>query len=326
MCPDRVTASGCHTHHACSGVMHRRLRELAEVVSNGSGCFTIADARAVGISDTWRRKLAQRGVIRRMGRNSFCFAGSPLTWRARLVAVIADLGDNAVIAGRAAGALLQLDGFADGDHSSRIEVLVPRPERNRTSSARLHSSGRSFTAADRVLIDGLPVLSASRLIIDGARYGLSDVELEDAMDSAIRRGWTSELYLQRRFAELRGSGLAGAARVERLLGLSGVESRLERDFLRLIRRAGLPEPLVQVVHRQDGRTIARVDCQFGDVVVELAGHGSHATRRQRQRDAQRHTELTLAGLRVITFTSQDVHERPDWVVAQLRRALAPRVA
>ena len=107
---------------------------------------------------------------------------------------------------------------------------------------------------------------------------------------------------------------------------AGVESRLERDFVRLVRQAGLPEPVVQVVHRQDGRTIARVDCLFDGVVVEVAGHGTHATRRQRQRDAQRHTELTLAGLRVITFTYEDVHERPGWVVARLRQAVGRTAA
>ena len=39
-------------------------------------------------------------------------------------------------------------------------------------------------------------------------------------------------------------------------------------------------------------------------------------------DAQRRTELTLRGLRVITFTHDDLRDRPDWVVARLREALA----
>jgi len=55
--------------------------------------------------------------------------------------------------------------------------------------------------------------------------------------------------------------------------------------------------------------------------VELAGHGTHSIRLQRQRDAQRHTELTLRGLRVLTFTYEDVRDRPAWVIARLREAL-----
>jgi very-short-patch-repair endonuclease len=73
----------------------------------------------------------------------------------------------------------------------------------------------------------------------------------------------------------------------------------------------------------DGRSVARVDfvCP-GGLIVEVAGHATHATRRQRQVDAQRTTELTLKGGRVLTFTYDDVHHRPSWVVAQLRRALS----
>ena len=39
-------------------------------------------------------------------------------------------------------------------------------------------------------------------------------------------------------------------------------------------------------------------------------------------DEQRRTELTLRGLRVITFTYGDVRDRPDWVIARLREAFA----
>jgi very-short-patch-repair endonuclease len=64
-----------------------------------------------------------------------------------------------------------------------------------------------------------------------------------------------------------------------------------------------------------------VDAEFnGGLVVELAGHGTHATRLQRQRDAQRQTELTLQGKRVITFTYDDVYGRPLWVLESLRGA------
>jgi len=81
--------------------------------------------------------------------------------------------------------------------------------------------------------------------------------------------------------------------------------------------------VLQKTFRADGRTVARVDAFFpGDLVVEVSGHGTHATRRQRQVDAQRHTELTLRGFRVITFTYEDVRDRPWWVIARIREALA----
>jgi very-short-patch-repair endonuclease len=70
-----------------------------------------------------------------------------------------------------------------------------------------------------------------------------------------------------------------------------------------------------------------VDAYFPcGLVVEVAGHGTHASRGQRQVDAQRRTELTLRGLRVLTFTYEDVRDRPAWVIARLREAMAMAMA
>jgi hypothetical protein len=102
---------------------------------------------------------------------------------------------------------------------------------------------------------------------------------------------------------------------------SGGESALERRFLALVRRAGLPRPRLQRTYRAGTRTMARIDAEFADgLIVELAGHGTHSTRTQRQRDAQRQTELTLLNKRVITFTYDDVFGRPLWMLDVLRAA------
>jgi hypothetical protein len=105
---------------------------------------------------------------------------------------------------------------------------------------------------------------------------------------------------------------------------TGGESRLERWFLQLCRSAGLPRPHSQTTFRADECTIARVDFVFPDgLIVEVEGHATHSSRRQRQRDEERRTALTLQGERVIAFTYLDVRDRPDWVAAQLRRAVVP---
>jgi very-short-patch-repair endonuclease len=83
---------------------------------------------------------------------------------------------------------------------------------------------------------------------------------------------------------------------------------------------------VAATHRDGGRIIARVDMQFGDLVVEIAGHGTHSSRQQLQADEQRRTELTRLGLRTVAFRYEDVRDRPDWVVAQLRALTAVRRA
>jgi very-short-patch-repair endonuclease len=87
--------------------------------------------------------------------------------------------------------------------------------------------------------------------------------------------------------------------------------------------AGLPVPRVQVRQRKAGGGIARVDLFWDDanLVVELAGHGTHSTRRQRQSDAERAPRLGLQGWTVVEFTYEDVVERPGYVIDTIRAYL-----
>jgi very-short-patch-repair endonuclease len=92
--------------------------------------------------------------------------------------------------------------------------------------------------------------------------------------------------------------------------------------------AGLPRPVPQqVLGRRDGRLI-RVDCHFPSthLVVELLGYRYHRTVLQMQYDAARLNELQLRGFVVLQFTSLDVVEHPEDIVAQLHDALQRRAA
>ena len=108
-----------------------------------------------------------------------------------------------------------------------------------------------------------------------------------------------------------------------MLDGSGGHSRLERAFLDLVRRAGLPKPSCQRIVRNGERFVARTDFAFDGtpLICEVAGHATHASRRQRQHDEQRRTELQLLGFVVLTFTYEDVVVEADWVLDVLRRVL-----
>jgi very-short-patch-repair endonuclease len=92
----------------------------------------------------------------------------------------------------------------------------------------------------------------------------------------------------------------------------------------LVRRAGLPRPTPQVIHRRDGRTIARVDFLFEDlgVVVEVSGRKGHSSPAERARDAQRRNELQEFGRLVYEYTWEQVSGRSDWVADTLSNRLA----
>jgi very-short-patch-repair endonuclease len=153
-------------------------------------------------------------------------------------------------------------------------------------------------------------------------------ELENGIDSALRLGLTSETFLRHRLADLRHCGRAGVRHLDRALDGAGGHSALERAFLALVRRAGLPRPTCQQIHRDGGRFVARSDFSWEPqrTIAEVAGHATHATRQQRARDAQRQSELGLLGWLVLTFTYEQVVYEPAAVVGVLRRALQARSA
>jgi hypothetical protein len=258
------------------------------------------------------------GALRRLGSRSFLVEGAALTWRARLTADWFDHDGHAFVSGRSAARLMGLDDFS----SDSREFIQPREARGRQKSGLARTTDRPIPRTDLQRLDGLVLVRAERLIVDAPLFGFSRPEIENAIDSAIRLRLVDEQRLRTRVLRDHRSGVNGSRSLLDALVDAGGESRLERWFLKLCREGGIPRPVTQKVYRAGTRVVARVDAEFpGNLVVEVAGHGTHSTRQQLQSDEQRRTELTLRGKRVITFTYDDVRYRPDWVGTQVRAAL-----
>jgi hypothetical protein len=188
----------------------------------------------------------------------------------------------------------------------------------------------SLPEADRTTIGPVPVTTPARTLCDIAPR-LTDRELETALDHACRRGQIWVPHLRWRLDALQACGRPGIPRLRALVDggtrWGDGESWLETEGLRRIVEAGLPVPRCQVVRRRaDGRR-ARVDLFWDDarLVAELNGHATHATRRDLQADAERAAALELAAWRVVSFTYEDVTERPGYVVDTIAAHLAQRL-
>ncbi len=298
--------------------MDERFRSIAALAARQHAVISDRQLIYHGVDASLRSKWLRRGLIDRLGPRSYAMPGSSDTWERRVVGGWFDLDRAGFVAGRSAARMMHLDGFV-GDE---LEFLVGRSHRNRVGSGVVRSTSLRIDARDVQRIGPVAVVRAERLIVDAPLFGFSRHEIENAIDSAIRLRLVSEQRLRTRVIADHRSGVNGSRTLLDALVDSGGESRLERMFLRLCRENGLGRPLTQKTYREGSRTIARVDAEFpGDLVVEVAGHGTHATRQQRQRDAQRHTELTLRGKRVLTFTYEDVRDRPGWVVRMVLAAL-----
>ena len=114
----------------------------------------------------------------------------------------------------------------------------------------------------------------------------------------------------------------GAANLRRVLRRDThvTLSELERSFLRMLRREGLPLP---ETNRPAGSH--RVDCRWPGqrLTVELDSYRYHGSRHAWERDRRREREAYARGDQFRRFTWGDVEQRPAPIVAELRELLTP---
>lgn len=294
--------------------------ELNRLAADQDGLLTTDQLRTHGVSTWTQRRLIADGWIARLAPRVYALRGSPDTHRRRLRAGLLCLGERSWVSYEAAAALHGLD--RSKPHA--VEFTIERSRRPPLLPFAVHTSTR-LQPIDHVVVDGFRAMSASRTVFDLALARSHPQRIEAAIDSAVRLQLSSPEVLLRRLASLRGSGRWGCRLVEDMLTDAGVHTFLERRFLELVRRAGLPTPRMQVVFRVDGRHVARVDFLFDrfGVVVEVSGQKGHSSPSERARDAQRRNELQDLGLRVFEYTFDDVTKRPDMVRRTLVARLTP---
>jgi very-short-patch-repair endonuclease len=173
---------------------------------------------------------------------------------------------------------------------------------------------------DRGQRHGIPVTSPARALLDHAAYAPPD-EVERAIGEASALKLVTEnqiLGALERAPKRAGAGrLRGELARER--GPQWTRSEGERRMLKLIRAAGLPQPLTNV--RIEGWP---TDFLWPEhkLIVEVDGYPFHSHRRAFERDRRRDAAHVTAGYVVIRFTWRQLIEEPLVVVATVARALA----
>jgi very-short-patch-repair endonuclease len=296
--------------------MDRRITTHITLRASGQyGLITLEQLAELGMTRQQLRTLVGDVWLLPMAPWVYGIAGAPPSIERRLMLGLLSLGPSAVVSHEA---VARLHGF-DRCLPDAVEFSVPRGCRHARGPFRVHST-RELPPIDRVSVDGFRCTSATRTIIDLARARITTVRLEAAIDSAARAQLISPVVLDRRLAALRGPGRWGAPKLDELLLDSGGHTLLKRRFLQLMRRANLPRPRTQVVHRRSGRTFARVDFILVEqaVVVEVSGRKGHASDAERARDAQRRNELQDVGRRVYEYTYHQVMREPEHVIETMR--------
>ncbi len=229
-----------------------------------------------------------------------------------LAAVLA-CGDDAVLSHASAAALWRI-----GREGGRIELSVPVSTVRRRAGLVAHR--RCWPEPLPVTrFEGVPVTDVAQTILDLA-LRLTRRQVERMVDEADKRELIDPETLRRRLGERAGRpGSAALGRIIDRLTFTLTESELERRFLPLAARAGLPAP-------ETGRRVTgfRVDFYWPGLglVVETDGLRYHRTPAQQARDRVRDQRHAAAGLTPLRFTHAQVAFEPRRVQSVLASVAA----
>ncbi len=298
--------------------------QVAELAQRQHGSITRQQFLASGGSDRRLRQMLLDGVLERAASGVYVVAGSPDTWHRRLAVGLHRAGPLAVVSHRAAAGLHRLGRFRTG----HLDVAGPWAAGRTGTSVQLHRS-TDLSARDRTVVDGLPVTTATRTLIDMGRY-VPAARLGSMIDDAVRRDLTSYEALASRHSELARQGRRGvrtvaSALADRPIGAPVPGSPFETLVRRLFVRAGLPEPLLQ--HPVPCNGIAyQLDLAWERelVAVECDGFRFHRMPDQLEWDDRRRTELGLRGWLVHHVTWRQYRHEPDRLVAEVGASLRAR--
>lgn len=224
------------------------------------------------------------------------------------MAAVLACGPRAVISHRSAAALHDLL----ATERARIDVTVPGTSRRRADGVDVHRS-TTLTEADVVEVDGIPCTTVARTLLALAGVVRPD-QAERALNQAeaLQRFDYSALVnqLQRNVRTVAAANLRAALELYKP-GAAPTESRLEQDFVELVRAAGFPEPERQVWFTfDDGGAPFRADFVWRAqrVVLETDGRRYHGTPRAFEHDRRRDQRLVRARWQVVRITWRQLHD------------------
>jgi very-short-patch-repair endonuclease len=282
------------------------------LVRRQHGVISRAQMNALRYSDDAIRHRLRRGRLMRLWPGIYAVGRLAPTHQGLWMGAILAAGPDAALSHHSAAAMWAIHPTGrrlEGAGLDPIHVSVPVDRRLRLEGITAH---RRKQMPPTTTHESIPVTQPLFTLVDLAGE-LDDRPLEAAINEADKLG----LIRPRRAAKaLAGSPRTpGIGRLERLLGLhKRTDSDLERHFLRLVRKAGLPEPKTQ--KRVNGH---RADFYWPELglVVETDGGAYHRTPTQQLRDRRRDQAHLKAGLTAVRFTDIQIDDHPDEVVEML---------
>lgn len=288
---------------------------LPRPVVNDDGLFTRRSALAEGWSDN---DLQRSTDIYRVIHGVYALRSVTLTHRLKCRAVAMCCPPNAIITGRSAATLREVDLARAHD---RVELIVSGDSYvNRRFGTRCWSV-RTWPD-EHTPWNGIRIATPERAAFD--LLARNPVKLAVAnVDAMLHAGLVRLEELERFLAGRHDHGIVKARKALRLLD-GRAESPPESTLRLTLEFAGLrPEPQLNVY--DDFGFVARVDLGYRDMKIAVEYDGAwHRNPDQVERDEQRRARLRASGWIVIVVTAHDLRDDPQAVVERVRKAIAER--
>lgn len=278
------------------------------------GVVSVGQLRRIGLDANAVARRVAAGHLYRLHEGVYAVGRPALSWRGKYLAAVLACGPGAVLSHWSAGRVLGLT------ERSRLTVTIPQA-RAGPMGIEVHRS-RMLTPLDVTLLDGIPVTSVARTMLDLAAVA-SRRELARLVDRAERLRVFDLTAVEEVLSRARGRRGARALRT----AVAGwrprdTRSELEDHLADLVEASRLEPPLHNVlVEGERGRYEVDALWPAPRVIVELDGFAYHRTRRDRERDAEKDADLELAGYRVVRLTWDDVTVRRDRTTRRLERLI-----
>lgn len=290
-------------------------RILARIATRQHGVISRAQIFALGLGPAFIHDGLASGRLHQLHLGVYAVGHERLTQQSHWLAAVLACGGPSLLSHRSAAALWRIAFLELG----RVDVLIPgRGSRFRPGVAMRRT--RNLPATDRTEIDGIPVTTLNRTLLD-----LAAIATESQLRKAVAEADRQELLDVPSLTALcvsrpgrRGTGALGRVAREQRGPISATRSPPETDFLAVCIRRDFPTPAVNV-------PLAGYEADFlwpaARLVVEIDSRGYHRSWAEQERDRAKDAAFQEAGHNVLRYSQETLDADEDATFAQIGRFL-----
>jgi very-short-patch-repair endonuclease len=289
-------------------------REAWDLARNQHGVISSDQLQEIGYTRQAIYHRIRTGRLHPLHRGVYAVGRPHVTDHGRWMAAVIACGAGSMLSHSSAAALWRIG----PEQRNLVELSLPSLSRRCRPGLQIHQRP-SLQDRDMTAEFGIPVTTPVQTLLDMTPR-LDRRGIERMVNEADKYDLVHPPQL-RRALDAR-PGAAGVARLRRILDRRTfrlTKEELERRFLPLARKAGLPVPLT-------GRIVSEFEVDFYwpdlGLVVETDGLRYHRTPAEQARDRLRDQAHTAAGLTQLRFTHEQVRYEPEHVLAVLRATAA----